>query len=150
MNDNLIKKDFSIQSYVDGNRDKLDEALVSLRFMKEIDLFLEANNISNKKLAIDLGYSESFISQLMSGVKKINVSFINKFEKNYNVKINFSIQDKREEHILSKSSMSYLTVYINNSEGKTVNHVNVVPVFEYVGITDYEEVSAKLFTKKVM
>ncbi len=100
MNNEIIKINSSYQLYIDKNREKLDEALVSLRLMKEVDSFLDENSISNKELAYSLGCSESFISQLMSGSKKINTSFINKFEKIFSVKIIFSIdkQEKEEKY----------------------------------------------------
>lgn len=96
-----LTKRFSIQSYIDKNRDKIDESLVSLRFMKQVDEFLDHKSISNKDLASKLGYSESYVSQLMSGVKKVNTSFINKFEKLYDAKIEFRIYLNREKAFVS-------------------------------------------------
>lgn len=97
-----ITNKFSIQSYIDENREKIDESLVSLRLMKELDRFLDYENLSNKDLANKLGYSESYVSQLMSGVKNINVSFINKFEKKFSKKIHFKIILNEEENFLHK------------------------------------------------
>ncbi|MGA9212356.1 helix-turn-helix domain-containing protein [Kaistella sp.] len=71
----------------------MDESLVSLRFLKEIDDYLEYKNLTNRDLANALGFSESYISQLMTGVKKINISFINKFEKNFNLEFDIKIKD---------------------------------------------------------
>lgn len=90
----LLKNNFSIQSYLDENREKIDEALVSLRFMKEIDEFLDFTNVSQREFASSIGYSEAYVSQLMSGTKKFNSSFINKFEKKYDVEISFKIKSK--------------------------------------------------------
>lgn len=97
-----VTKRFSIQSYLDNNREKIDESLVSLRVMKEVDRFLDYEKLSNKDLAIKLGYSESYVSQLMSGVKNINVSFINKFEKSFDAKLDFKIYLKNEDIYLHK------------------------------------------------
>lgn len=88
---------FSIQSYTDEHREKIDESLVSLRFMKEVDTLLDYKNLSNRDLASKLGCSESYISQLMTGVKKINTSFINKLEKKLDVKVDFRFFLKKEE-----------------------------------------------------
>lgn len=93
---------FSIQSYLDKNREKIDESLVSLRIIKEVDKFLDYEKLNNKDFAIKLGFSESYISQLMSGVKNVNVSFINKFEKCFNAKIDFKIYLKEENVFLHK------------------------------------------------
>ena len=97
-----LEKRFSIQSYIDKNREKIDESLVSLRIMKEVDRFLDYEKLSNKDLANKLGYSESYISQLMSGVKNVNVSLINKLEKNFSTKFDFKIYLKSEEVFLHK------------------------------------------------
>jgi len=139
-NNNLIQANSSIQSYIDINRDKIDESLVSLRFMKEIDTFLDTKNISNKSLAMDLGCSESFISQLMSGVKKINTSFINKFEKNYNVKIKFSIESDEQYNFIYKSSKSTIIVSLNISSTNSNNPITS-KVFKDSEYVNYEELS---------
>lgn len=94
MNKLQPKFENSISSYVDSNREKIDVALLSLRIIKQIDTFLDINNISQKELADKLGVSEAFISQLMSGSKKINVQFLNKFEKRFDVEFDFKLKDK--------------------------------------------------------
>lgn len=99
---NEVTQKFSIQSYIDRNRDKIDESLVSLRIMKEVDKFLDYEKLSNKDLAFHLKYSESYISQLMSGVKSVNVSFINKFEKCFDAKFDLKIYLKKEDVFLHK------------------------------------------------
>lgn len=97
-----VTQRFSIESYIDKNREKIDESLISLRLMKEVDQFLDYEKLSNKDLALKLGYSESYISQLMSGVKNVNVSFINKFEKCFESKIDFKIYLNKEKVFLHK------------------------------------------------
>lgn len=139
MNSEIKKIENPIQSYLEINREKLNESLVSLRLMKEIDLFLEEKNMSNKTMALDLGYSESFISQLMSGVKKINTSFINKFEKSYNVRINFSIvKEEKEDNFISISSMSYLNINLNISNFNS-KISNMAQTFNYDDRNEYVE-----------
>lgn len=146
---NLVEVMLPIQSYIDKNREKIDESLVSLRLMKEVDMFLDANNIPNKLLAKDLGYSESFISQLMSGVKKINTSFINKFEKNYKVRVIFSIvkEDEKDDNIISISSKSFLNVDFNVSRKntKTLSLSQVISYNDCGEYVDYEEIKYNLY-----
>jgi transcriptional regulator with XRE-family HTH domain len=103
----------SLNSYIENNRMKIDEALVSLRLMKEVDDFLEINKISQRDFADNIGYSEAFISQLMSGTKKFNASFINKFEKIYDIKIDFKIKSKNTGNFISKLSNSHIEININ-------------------------------------
>ena len=49
--------------------------------MKSAHDFLNEKKITKRDFANSLGYTESFISQMMSEVKKVNVAFVNKFEK---------------------------------------------------------------------
>ena len=86
-----------LNSYVDTNRDKIDSALVSLRIIKQIDNFMDYHEISQKNLSNKLDVSESYVSQLMSGTKKINVNLISKFEKRYNVEFDFKIKIKNKK-----------------------------------------------------
>jgi plasmid maintenance system antidote protein VapI len=102
-----------MQSYIDSNRSKLDESLVSLRLMKEIDDFLEINNVNQRDFASCLGYSEAYISQLMSGTKKFNTSFINKLEKKYDLEVQFKINCRKESNYFSKLSNSSVEISIN-------------------------------------
>ena len=97
----------SLNSYVDNNREKIDAALVSLRIIKQIDNFLDYNELNQKDLANKLEVSEAFVSQLMSGSKKINVQILNKFEKQFNVEFEFKLR--------SKNSMYSLVEVVNNT-----------------------------------
>ena len=103
----------SLNSYIENNRTKIDESLVSLRLMKEVDDFLDINNISQRDFADNIGYSEAFVSQLMSGTKKFNSSFINRFEKVYDIKIDFKIKSKNTSNYISKISNSHIEININ-------------------------------------
>lgn len=113
----------SLQSYIDANRTKLDEALVSLRLMKEIDDFLEMNNVSQRELAKCLGYSEAYISQLMAGTKKFNISFLNNFENNFDVEVNFKIKCKAESSYFSKPSNSSIQISVHFHGAHSSNSV---------------------------
>lgn len=130
---------FKIQSYIDTNREKIDESLVSLRLMKEIDNFTEFNKISNKDLAFGLGYSESYISQLMSGVKKFNASFINKFEKKYEVKVDFKILLNSNDNAgwsTLKEKLSYRLDF--NMDFHLINNSTTYYSFNRTNIDKYE------------
>lgn len=139
MNNEIIKINSSIQSYIEKNREKLDEALVSLRLIKEVDTFLDNNSISNKELAINLGYSQSFISQLMSGVKKINTSFINKFEKTYNVRVIFTIEKQDTDDIFKTISSNSFLYYKFDKPSLNIHLNKNSPINYSKNYTEYEE-----------
>lgn len=107
-----LENKFSIQSYIDENRNSIDESLVSLRFMKQIDRFLEDKMITQRDFAYKIGYTESYISQLMSGVKKINTSFINKFEKKCGVRVDFKLYIQEDNRFLIEEN-SEITISVN-------------------------------------
>lgn len=91
----MSKKELEVQNqvsdYLKSNRDKLETSLVSLRFMKEIDNFIYFNDLSQRKFAEKMNVSEAYVSQLMSGVKRLNMEFIKNFEKSFKVEMKVSI-----------------------------------------------------------
>lgn len=121
---------YSIQSYVNKNRNNIDEALVSLRVMKQIDDFLHYKCENNRELAKRLGYTESYVSQLMTGVKKVNCSFINKFEKEYKVEFDFKIKlfEEEKDKVFNKIQDSIINVIHININTITINHASYFEV----------------------
>ncbi|WP_296618490.1 helix-turn-helix transcriptional regulator [Marivirga sp.] len=104
----LIKnEDLSFDSYISDNRTKLDESLISLRLMKVLDDFLIENSITHRDFAKNINCSESYISQLMSGTKKFNVSFLNKFEKAFKLKMNFKIESRNKMALVSEGNQLF-------------------------------------------
>ena len=136
-----LTKRFSIQSYIDKNRDKIDESLVSLRFMKQVDEFLDYKNFSNKDLATKLGYSESYVSQLMSGVKKVNTSFINKFEKLYDAKIEFRVYLNTEKSFVSSlKENNFCQINFNLNMNRIVIHNETSSFFFIKNSTEMSQI----------
>jgi transcriptional regulator with XRE-family HTH domain len=134
---NEVTQRFSIESYIDKNREKIDESLISLRVMKEVDRFLDYERLTNRDLALKMGYSESYISQLMSGVKNMNVSFINKFEKCFEAKFDFKIYLKKEN------------VFLHKLDGRTQFNIdinlNMFLITEENSILSYTQNSKSMF-----
>ncbi len=115
--DQLIQYN-NFESYPDQNKNDIDESLVSLRFLKQIDDYLEIRNLKNRDLANALGFSESYISQLMTGVKKINISFINKFENKFNLEFDIKIKDCSNRNFFrfnNVNSVYEINVFLNTN-----------------------------------
>lgn len=108
-----IENNNNINVFINQNRTKIDEALVSLRFMKEIDDFLDSSDITQREFAEHLGYSEAFVSQLMSGTKKVNTSFINRFEKTYDLVVKFNIEQKSKSDCFARIFNSAIELDVN-------------------------------------
>ncbi|MEZ7506994.1 helix-turn-helix domain-containing protein [Flavobacterium sp. Arc2] len=120
MNKLQINLKNQLSSYVDNNREKLDVALLSLRIIKQIDTFLDSKKLNQKDLATNLEVSEAFISQLMSGSKKINVQFINKFEKKFDVEFDFKLRDKKSMATFFEITNSSIELKSNKAEFTTI------------------------------
>lgn len=108
---NIEKNNFNV--FITQNRTKLDEALVSLRLMKEIDEFLDERDITQREFAEYLGYSEAFVSQLMSGTKKVNTSFINRLEKTFDLIVKFNIEQKPKSAYFTRIYDTSMELNIN-------------------------------------
>lgn len=87
-----------LTKHIDSNRNKIETALVSLRFVKEIDVFLYNNNLTQKEFADKMNVSGSYISQLMTGTKRINMEFIKNFEKYFNIEFKISLTSVNSEY----------------------------------------------------
>ena len=135
MKEIIKNQDFSINTYVNENRNELDESLVSLRLMKVVDDFLINNGITKRELASNLKCSESYISQMMSGSKKFNVAFINKFEKRYNVEIGFKLEDKNIKNLSQKND----AIFISYTSGSSLQiNTDIVDLVEKQGVYSVE------------
>lgn len=122
----VLKKEenISLNSYFEKNREKIDEAIVSLRLMKEVDDFMENNHVKQREFADKLGYSEAYVSQLMTGSKKFNTSFINKLEKAYDLVVKFKIEEINKNFEVSKISNSLGEFYYKSSDDEIKAEMN--------------------------
>ncbi|MCU7526222.1 MAG: helix-turn-helix domain-containing protein [Ignavibacteria bacterium] len=85
-----------------------DEIVFHLRVMNEIKDLLKKKNWNKKKLAEELGTSQSYISQLFSANKLINTKLIGKLERLLNVRFTIKIEELSEEAaLIQKESSSF-------------------------------------------
>lgn len=103
MSNLTVKNEYSLESYMRENHKEIEDSMISIRLMKQVDDFISDHDIKKSSLAERLGVSKSYITQLMTGVKKFNVSFIQKFESSYNVEIDFKIKPV-DDYITLQSS----------------------------------------------
>jgi transcriptional regulator with XRE-family HTH domain len=103
--------------YLETNKTKIDESLVSLRFLKQIDIFLYNNSLNQKDLAVAMNVSEPYISQLMAGTKKINMKFINSFEKKFKVEFSLKLNNVNSNYLV-------IDVYSDNALKLNLNRVD--------------------------
>ncbi|WP_319480984.1 helix-turn-helix transcriptional regulator [uncultured Draconibacterium sp.] len=130
-----------MSNYLDKNRDKIDETIVSLRILKEIDSFLESKSVKRFELAEKVKSSESYISQLMSGTKKINTSFINRFEKAYNVTFKYVIQENEKVYDYYKSihSSNEVSLHFKKADLYKIEQDNLATSFVSIKYNELNE-----------
>lgn len=86
-NSEEIRKAFldllSFKSYEDEIQH--DSQMLMYRFLSEVEILMERNNMTKKKLAEKIGTSASYITQLYRGNKPLNMETIAKFQKVFNI-----------------------------------------------------------------
>lgn len=137
MKEAIISKDFSFENYLTDNRIKLDESLVSLRLMKVIDDYLIEKKLTKREFAREIKCTESYVSQLMSGTKKFNVSFINKFEEKYNMEVCFVLKDKKKSKYDALYNMSNIFHFSYASNSKLEMSSEVIRLVESDGVYSF-------------
>ena len=69
-----------LNSISDAFNLELETEMIQIRFMSEVERLMVEKSISKTKLALLIGTSPSFITQLFQGNKKLNLETIAKFQ----------------------------------------------------------------------
>ena len=80
----------------DTERIEIKASFIQLDILDEIKKLMEEKNISRTELAEKLKKSKSFVSQLFSGDKALNLKMIAQFQEIFNVKFIPSFKDYSE------------------------------------------------------
>lgn len=123
----MNNKELSIANFQidDIHDEKINESLLSLRFMKQIDDYLETYGDKNKDLASKLQYSESYVSQLMTGCKNVNVSFLNKVEQLYDVYFEIKLIEKKVVKIEREKKENNWTILFSDDVISDCDYVSL-------------------------
>jgi ribosome-binding protein aMBF1 (putative translation factor) len=89
-----INPEFSHLFQFENEKDELkhNTKIIMFRFLIEIEKLAEAEGMNRKDLALAIGVSPSFLTQLYRGAKTLNLETIAKFENLF--KVNFMITAK--------------------------------------------------------
>jgi ribosome-binding protein aMBF1 (putative translation factor) len=89
-----INPEFSHLFQFENEKDELkhNTKIIMFRFLIEIEKLAEAEGMNRKDLALAIGVSPSFMTQLYRGTKTLNLETIAKFEMYF--KVNFMINAK--------------------------------------------------------
>jgi transcriptional regulator with XRE-family HTH domain len=85
-------------------RKKYKAISLSTSITMELEELMEHKGISKKELAAAAGVSPSYLSQVFSGDKLINISMLAGISNEFNVVFRMEIQDKKSEEFLDKAS----------------------------------------------
>lgn len=85
---------------IQPNRKKYKAISLSTAITMELEDLMENKGISKKELAAAAGVSPSYLSQVFSGDKLINISMLAGISNEFNVVFRMEIQDKKSEEFL--------------------------------------------------
>ncbi len=114
----------------DEDRIEVKASFIQLDILDEVKKLMEEKNISRTELAKKLKKSKSFVSQLFSGDKALNLKMIAQFQEIFNAKFIPAFKDYSEYTQVKKYSK-------NNYEKN--NYEKITPIFN---LNDYEENNA--------
>ncbi len=90
-------KDFYKKNLDDTAFDlEYESRMISYRFLSEVDKIMETRGIKKKELAIMLGTSASYITQLFNGNKLINLPTLAKLQHALGIKFSISLEDDKK------------------------------------------------------
>jgi len=75
---------------------RLEEELLHLKFITSIEEIMDQKEVNRTELAILLNSSKSYVSQLFSGYKMINIRTLSKIQKAFNVTFRIQVIDNRK------------------------------------------------------
>ena len=77
-------------------RSRLEEELLNLKFIASIEEIMDQKDVNRTELAILLNSSKSYVSQLFSGYKMINIKTLSKIQKTLNVTFRIQVIDNKK------------------------------------------------------
>lgn len=131
-----LMKDFEefLSSKDDRERIETKASFIQLDILDEVKLLMKEKNISRTQLAKKLSKSKSFVSQLFSGDKALNLKMIAQFQEIFNAKFIPSFKDYSE---IIKSNNFTKDKFMNDKD-----YVKDNPVI--LNISDYSEIENKV------
>ncbi|MDZ7636243.1 MAG: helix-turn-helix transcriptional regulator [Bacteroidales bacterium] len=94
---------------------KLEEELLSLKFIATIEELLEQNDVNRSDLANILDSSKSYVSQVFSGDKMVNIRILAKIQRALNVSFKLYAVDNNRFQF-----EKFLVICIEESIFKTI------------------------------
>jgi transcriptional regulator with XRE-family HTH domain len=85
------------------DRIEVKASFIQIDILKEVKILMKEQNISRTELALKLKKSKSFVSQLFSGDKALNLKMIAQFQEIFNAKFIPSFKNYSEYNKFSKN-----------------------------------------------
>jgi transcriptional regulator with XRE-family HTH domain len=97
-NRSLDKLSRMLEFKSEREKEKLEEELLNLKFITAIEEIMEQKDVSKTNIADILKSSRSYVSQLFSGNKMINIKTLTKIQKGLNISFKiYAIDNKKLE-----------------------------------------------------
>ena len=127
--DSMIKELEELVTFKDDEeRIEIKASFLQIDILKEVKTLMEEKNISRTELAQKLKKSKSFISQLFSGDKALNLKMIAQFQEIFDAKFIPSFKDYSEYRNSKK--------YNRNDYLNKMDYEKIAPIFK---LSEYEE-----------
>ncbi len=130
---------YNLLSFKD-NDEKLDfeTEIIHIEIINQILNLMEDKNISKAYLARVLGTSKSYITQLFTGDKILNLKLLAKLQRIFNIKFNISCKDLENEKkdFLFKNFviLEDNVKFDYNNENKVININDYIPLSKYIRV----------------
>lgn len=93
---------------------KLEEELLSLKFISTIEELLEQNDVNRSDLANILDSSKSYVSQVFSGDKMLNIRILAKIQRALNVSFKLYAVDNNRFQFEKVSCLLHRRINLND------------------------------------
>lgn len=117
----------------DDEKIDFETEIIHIEIINQIINIMEERNLSKVELAKALGTSKSYITQLFSGDKILNIKLLAKFQRVFNIKFKISCKpmENIESNILFKSSPEE-NFKFDVHENKVINIKEYKPLSKYI------------------
>lgn len=107
----------------EGEKTRLEEELLHLKFIASIEEIMDQKDINRTELASILNSSRSYVSQLFSGYKMINIRTLSKIQKALNVTFRIQAIDNKKIKFRKVSCGLHKKVSIKDYPGTDKDHL---------------------------
>lgn len=96
-----------IRQSIQGDLRRYEAIAMSMAICIELEDFIKDRGISKQELAEAAGISPSYLSQVFSGDRLMNITMLAGISQKYQIRFKFDVQDAKAESIREYASLSF-------------------------------------------